>query len=101
MRLTVVFHGRENKHKELGQKLLESFQQRLADVAMELLVGNKEVGYFGKLHPLAAEQSGVRSKDLWYFEFSVDDIAKHSGDALKREIKPVSAFPAAWRREPR
>lgn len=45
VRLTVVFHGRENKHKELGQKLLESFQQRLADVAMTeggaQLLGNR------------------------------------------------------------
>ena len=66
-------------------------------ISMDILQGGKVIGVFGKLHPLTLKAFGVKTADVWAFEFATKQLEKNYS---ARDFKPavdVAVFPPSLR----
>ena len=56
-------------------------------ISMDILQGGKIIGVFGKLHPLTLKAFGIKTADVWAFEFATKQLEKpHSA----RDFTPAA-----------
>ena len=46
-------------------------------ISMDILQGGKVIGVFGKLHPLTLKALGVKTSEVWTFEFATKQIERN------------------------
>lgn len=66
-------------------------------ISMDILQGGKAIGVFGKLHPLTLKAFGVKTSEVWAFEFATKQLEKNYS---ARDFKPaadVAVFPPSLR----
>lgn len=66
-------------------------------ICMDITLGGKTIGQFGKLHPLTLKAFGIKTAEVWAFEFATKQIEK---DFSAQEFKPaknVAVFPPSLR----
>lgn len=63
-------------------------------ICADIIVKNTKVGYFGKIHPLAAQDFDLQ--DVFVFEINAEAFSKKI-DIRNIKLKPVSNYPQAWR----
>lgn len=66
-------------------------------ISMDILQGGKVIGVFGKFHPLTLKTLGVKTSEVWGFEFATKQIEKNYS---ARDFKPaaeVAVFPPSLR----
>lgn len=66
-------------------------------ISMDILQGGKVIGVFGKLHPLTLKAFGIKTADVWAFEFATKQLEKNYS---ARDFKPaadVAVFPPSLR----
>ena len=66
-------------------------------ISMDMLQGGKVIGVFGKLHPLTLKAFGVKTGEVWAFEFATKQLEKNYS---ARDFKPaldVAVFPPSLR----
>jgi len=70
------------------------------DASLEMKLGNSPAGFLGLLNPMAAMNSDLKDNQIYYFELPLKAPAaayKPEFCARLAAVKPVSAFPGAWR----
>jgi len=70
------------------------------DAVLEMKLGNSPAGFLGLLNPMAAMNSDLKDNQICYFELPLKAPAaayKPEFCARLAAVKPVSAFPGAWR----
>ncbi|MBP5617393.1 MAG: phenylalanine--tRNA ligase subunit beta [Elusimicrobiaceae bacterium] len=66
-------------------------------ISMDILQGGKVIGVFGKFHPLTLKALGVKTSEVWGFEFATKQLEKNYS---ARDFKPaadVAVFPPSLR----
>ena len=66
-------------------------------ISMDIMQGGKVIGVFGKLYPLTLKALGVKTSEVWAFEFATKQIEKNYS---ARDFKPaadVAVFPPSLR----
>ncbi|MBP5403894.1 MAG: phenylalanine--tRNA ligase subunit beta [Elusimicrobiaceae bacterium] len=66
-------------------------------ISMDVVQGGKVIGVFGKVHPLTLKAMGVKTSEVWAFEFATKQIEKNYS---ARDFKPaadVAVFPPSLR----
>ncbi len=66
-------------------------------ISMDIVQGGKAIGVFGKIHPLTLKAMGVKTSEVWAFEFATKQIEKNYS---ARDFKPaadVAVFPPSLR----
>lgn len=66
-------------------------------ICMDIVLGGKTIGVFGKLHPLALKASGIKTQDVWAFEFATKLIEKAFSAQDFKPAKDVAVFPPSLR----
>lgn len=66
-------------------------------ISMDIVQGGKVIGVFGKLHPLTLKTLGIKTSEVWGFEFATKQLEKNYS---ARDFKPaldVAVFPPSLR----
>ncbi len=66
-------------------------------ICMDITLGGKVIGQFGKLHPLTLKAFGIKTADVWAFEFATKLIEKAFSAQDFRPAKDVAVFPPSLR----
>lgn len=66
-------------------------------ICMDIVLGGKVIGLFGKLHPLTLKASGIKTQDVWAFEFATKLIEKAFSAQDFKPAKDVAVFPPSLR----
>ena len=64
---------------------------------MDILQGGKVIGVFGKLHPLTLKAFGVKTADVWAFEFATKQLEKNYSARDFNPAQDVAVFPPSLR----
>lgn len=66
-------------------------------ICMDIVLGGKVIGLFGKLHPLTLKASGIKTQDVWAFEFATKLIEKAFSAQDFKPAKDVAVLPPSLR----
>ena len=66
-------------------------------ICMDIVLGGKVIGQFGKLHPLTLKAFGIKTADVWAFEFATKQIEKSFSAQDFKPAKDVAVFPPSLR----
>ena len=66
-------------------------------ICMDIVLGGKVIGLFGKLHPLTLKALGIKTQDVWAFEFATKLIEKAFSAQDFKPAKDVAVFPPSLR----
>ena len=66
-------------------------------ICMDIILGGKTIGQFGKLHPLTLKAFGIKTADVWAFEFATKQIEKGFSAQDFKPAKDVAVFPPSLR----
>lgn len=66
-------------------------------ICMDIVLGGKSIGQFGKVHPLTLKAFGVKTADVWAFEFATKQIEKSFSAQDFKPAKDVAVFPPSLR----
>ncbi|MCQ2411179.1 MAG: phenylalanine--tRNA ligase subunit beta, partial [Elusimicrobiaceae bacterium] len=66
-------------------------------ICMEVLLAGKSIGQFGKLHPLTLKTFGIKTTEVWAFEFATKQIEKGFSAQDFKPAKDVAVFPPSLR----
>lgn len=66
-------------------------------ICMDILLGGKSIGQFGKLHPLTLKAFGIKTTEVWAFEFATKQIEKGFSAQDFKPAKDVAVFPPSLR----
>lgn len=61
------------------------------------MLGGKAIGLFGKFHPLALKACGIKTPEVWGFEFATKLIEKAFSAQDFKPAKAVAVFPPSLR----
>lgn len=66
-------------------------------ICMDIVMGGKTIGQFGKLHPLTLKAFGIKTADVWAFEFATKQMEKNFSAQDFKPAKDVAVFPPSLR----
>lgn len=66
-------------------------------ICMDIVLGGKTIGLFGKIHPLTLKSFGLKTQDVWAFEFSAKQIEKTFSAQNFKPAKDLAVFPPSLR----
>ena len=66
-------------------------------ICMDITLGGKAIGRFGKLHPLTLKAFGIKTADVWAFEFATKQMETSFSAQNFNPIAPVAVFPPSLR----
>ena len=66
-------------------------------ICMDILLAGKSIGQFGKLHPLTLKAFGIKTTEVWAFEFATKQIEKGFSAQDFKPAKDVAVFPPSLR----
>lgn len=66
-------------------------------ICMDIMAGGKKIGVFGAAHPLTLKTAGVKSGEVWAFEFTAKQLEKAFSAQNFKPAKAVSQFPPSLR----
>jgi len=66
-------------------------------ISMEIVLGGKTIGVFGKVHPLTLKACGIKTTEVWAFEFGTKGIEKTFSAQDFKPAQEVAVFPASLR----
>lgn len=66
-------------------------------ICMDILLNGKSIGLFGKLHPLTLKAFGVKTQEVWAFEFATKMIEKAFSARDFKPAKDVAVLPPSLR----
>lgn len=66
-------------------------------ICMDIVLGGKSIGLFGKLHPLTLKAFGIKTPDVWAFEFVTKQLEKTFSAQDFTPAKDVAVFPPSLR----
>ena len=66
-------------------------------ICMDVMLGGKSMGLFGKLHPLTLKAFGIKTPDVWAFEFVTKQLEKTFSAQDFKPAKDVAVFPPSLR----
>lgn len=66
-------------------------------ICMDIVLGGKTIGLFGKLHPLTLKAYGIKTTDVWAFEFAAKQIEKTFSAQDFKPAKDLAVFPPSLR----
>ena len=66
-------------------------------ICMDIMLGGKAIGLFGKFHPLALKACGIKTPEVWGFEFATKLIEKAFSAQDFKPAKAVAVFPPSLR----
>ena len=66
-------------------------------ICMDILLSGKPIGQFGKFHPLALKAFGIKTTEVWGFEFTTKQIEKNFCAQDFKPAKEVAVFPPSLR----
>ncbi len=66
-------------------------------ISMDILCGGKIIGVFGKLHPLTLKAMGVKTSEVWGFEFATKQLEKNYSARDFNPAADVAVFPPSLR----
>ncbi len=66
-------------------------------ICMDIVLGGKVIGVFGKVHPLTLKAFNVKTQDVWAFEFATKLIEKAFSAQDFKPAKDVAVFPPSLR----
>ena len=66
-------------------------------ICMDILCGGKAIGVFGKVHPLTLKAFGIKTTEVWAFEFATKLIEKSFSAQDFKPAKDVAVFPPSLR----
>ena len=66
-------------------------------ICMDILLNGKSIGLFGKLHPLTLKALGVKTQEVWAFEFATKMIEKAFSARDFKPAKDVAVLPPSLR----
>lgn len=66
-------------------------------ICMDITLGGKTIGQFGKLHPLTLKAFNIKTADVWAFEFSAKQLEKTFSAQDFTPMKDLAVFPPSLR----
>lgn len=66
-------------------------------ICMDITLAGKTIGLFGKLHPLTLKAFGVKTQDVWAFEFATKLIEKAFSAQDFKPAQDLPVFPPSLR----
>jgi len=66
-------------------------------ICMDITLAGKTIGLFGKLHPLTLKAFGVKTQDVWAFEFATKLIEKAFSAQDFKPARDLPVFPPSLR----
>ena len=66
-------------------------------ICMDIVLGGKTIGLFGKLHPLTLKAFGIKTQEVWAFEFATKLIEKAYSAQDFEPAKDLPVFPPSLR----
>lgn len=66
-------------------------------ISMDILLGGKVIGVFGKVHPLTLKAFGIKTTEVWAFEFATKGIEKTFSAQDFKPAQDVAVFPPSLR----
>lgn len=66
-------------------------------ICMDIIQGGKAIGVFGKLHPLTLKSFGVKTPEVWAFEFATKQIERNYSARDFKPAQDVAVFPPSLR----
>lgn len=66
-------------------------------ICMDILVNGKKTGVFGAVHPLALKACGVKTAEVWAFEFTAKQLEKAFSAQSFKPAAPAPTFPPSLR----
>lgn len=66
-------------------------------ICMDITLGGKTIGLFGKLHPLTLKAYGIKTADVWAFEFAAKQLEKTFSAQDFKPMKDLAVFPPSLR----
>ena len=66
-------------------------------ICMDIILGGKAIGQFGKLHPLTLKAFGIKTADVWAFEFATKQMEKSFSAQDFKPAKDVAVYPPSLR----
>lgn len=66
-------------------------------ICMDIVLGGKTIGLFGKMHPLTLKSFGLKTQEVWAFEFSAKQIEKTFSAQNFKPAKDLAVFPPSLR----
>ncbi|MBR4592909.1 MAG: phenylalanine--tRNA ligase subunit beta, partial [Elusimicrobiaceae bacterium] len=66
-------------------------------ICMDIVMGGKKVGQFGKLHPLTLKAFGIKTTEVWAFEFATKQLEKTFSAQAFKPAEPAAVFPPSLR----
>lgn len=66
-------------------------------ICMDIQLAGKTIGLFGKLHPLILKEFGIKTQEVWAFEFATKQIEKGFCATDFKPAKDLAVFPPSLR----
>ncbi len=66
-------------------------------ISMDIMENGKKIGVFGKLHPLTLKAFGVKTPDVWAFEFACKQLEKTFSAQTFNPMTAPAVFPPSLR----
>ena len=66
-------------------------------ISMDIILGGKTIGVFGKIHPLTLKAFGIKTADVFAFEFATKLIEKTFSAQAFKPAQDIPVFPPSLR----
>lgn len=66
-------------------------------ICMDILSNGKKIGVFGAVHPLTLKTSGIKTAEVWAFEFGIKQLEKSFSAQSFKPAQPAAQFPPSLR----
>lgn len=66
-------------------------------ICMDIVLGGKAIGQFGKLHPLTLKAFGIKTAEVWAFELATKQLEKSFSAQDFKPANEVAVFPPSLR----
>lgn len=66
-------------------------------ICMDIMANGKKIGSFGAIHPLTLKESGIKSSEVWAFEFAIKQLEKSFSAQNFQPVKEIASFPPSLR----
>ena len=66
-------------------------------ICMDIVSNGKKIGVFGAVHPLTLKNSGIKTNEVWAFEFGIKQLEKSFSAQNFKPAKPTAQFPPSLR----
>ena len=66
-------------------------------ICMDIMANGKKIGSFGAVHPLTLKESGIKTGEVWAFEFAIKQLEKSFSAQSFKPAKAAAQFPPSLR----